>query len=232
MNTIIFILILLLAVAAFVLSILNRQRLPIKRSLPSEPRQFDGLFAEQNAEEAKLLVHAEAKLHAEEERDRLIKRAIKGDVAALDEAHTRADADLYHKVLKALIAQTSGDVESLQTIAEYIVESGYLRSSAEFAQMLIEHWSRSFDQRLLPSMLYISALSDDAATFQSAVDSALKEWRASRLPQVSAKDFLAMVESAYWLIAVEVRSSGSGFLIKRAIADVRRELAAADRWSA
>jgi hypothetical protein len=97
---------------------------------------------------------------------------------------------------------------------------------------MIGHWVKSLDQRSFADMLYLAALSDDVAIFKRAVEVSAQRFSAGRLPQVSARDFLATVESAYWLVATEVRYSGSGFLLKRLIADVRRELAAASRRSA
>ena len=97
---------------------------------------------------------------------------------------------------------------------------------------MIGQWSKSFDQRSFVDMLYLAALSDDVAIFKRAVEVSSRRFVAGGLPQVSARDFLATVESAYWLVATEVRYSGSGFLLKRLIADVRRELAAAPRRSA
>jgi hypothetical protein len=190
------------------------------------------LFAEQNAIEAKLLMQAEAQLRAEEERERLLNRAAEGDETTLDAAHQLRDPDLYLEVLRTLIAQANGSTEVLRSIAEYIVDSRQLRCSSEFAQTMTEIWSKSLDQRSLVDMLYLSAVSDDSAAFQRAVEIALRNWRVGKLTKVSAQDFLAVIECAYWLIATEVRYSGSGFLIKRAIADVRRELAAANRQSA
>ncbi len=244
MSILIFISILLLAVAAFTLNKLHR-RPPSKSSSTlsesrqfdglfaeqhaSESRQFDGLFAEQHAEDARLIAQAETKLRSEEERKRLLERAGEGDETALDEAHKKGDAELYREVLRTIVVQADGNAEALRSIAEYIVDGRQLRSNADFAQTMIEIWGKSHDQRSLVDMLYLSALSDDGATFQRALEAAFKKWRAGKLPQISAKDFLATVECAYWLIATEVRYSGSGFLIKQAIADIRRELAATDR---
>ncbi|MDQ3013179.1 MAG: hypothetical protein M3X11_21040, partial [Acidobacteriota bacterium] len=120
----------------------------------------------------------------------------------------------------------------LQSIAEHIVNSQELRSSREFAETMIDLWSKSPEQYSLANMLYLAGIADDAAVFKRAINAALTLWRDGRIEKVSAKEFLAMVESAYWLIAGEVRTSGSGFLLKQAIADVRRELAAANRRSA
>lgn len=59
----------------------------------------------------------------------------------------------------------------------------------------------------------------------------MAQWREGRVSKVSPTDILATIESGYWLISSEARLSGSGFLLKKAIAEVRRELAAAARHS-
>jgi hypothetical protein len=232
MDTILFISIFLLAVAAFALSRRKRRTAPKEPDFFPERRSFDGLLAEQQAEEMKLLAQAEAERRDREERLGLLGRAAEGDKAALDEAHMRGDAEFYSEILRELVAHAEGDEEALRSIVEYVVDSRALRSSGEFAAMMIERLSAAPDQNSLVRMLHLAALSDDAAVFKRAVEAALKLFREGRLPRVSAEDFLATVESSYWLIDAEVRSSGSGFLLKRLIADVRRELAAAPRRSA
>ena len=194
--------------------------------------QFDGLFAEQRAEESRQLAIAGAKLRDEEHRQRLLNLAAEGDEAALDEASKLGDALFYAEVLDELARQANGDTELLRGIAEYIVDSQELRSSSEFAGMMLGHWSAPISQRSLADMLYLAALADNAEVFKRAINEALKLWRADLRTEISAKDFLATVECAYWLMSGEVRYSGSGFILKQAIADVRRQLAAANRWSA
>jgi len=232
MNTILIISVFLLAVAAFALHQRNRRpQLKEFNTLP-EPRNFDGLFAEQRAEEMKLLAQAEAERRIEEERRRLLERAAQGDETALYDSHNFGDDVVYREVLRSLVAQADGREEVLSSIAQYIVDSRVLRSSGELAATMIGHWGKSLDQRSFADMLYLAALSDDVAIFKRAVEVSAQRFVAGRLPQVSARDFLATVESAYWLVATEVRYSGSGFLLKRLIADVRRGLAAAPRRSA
>src|SRR5262245_55600976 len=111
MNTVLFISILLLAVAAFAL---HRRKL---RATPKEPdffpeqRSFDGLFAEQHAEEMKLLAQAEERRRVEDERLGLLGRAAEGDKTALDEAGMRGDAAFYSEVLRTLVTRAEGDEE-------------------------------------------------------------------------------------------------------------------------
>jgi hypothetical protein len=229
MNTLFFISILLLAIAAFALHRWKRRISPKDPDFLSEPRSFDGLFAEQHAEEMKLFARSEAERRNQEKRRRLLGRATEGDKTALDEAREYGDAPFYRETLQTLVARAEGDDESLRSIAEYIIDSRALRSSGEFAEMMVVRWSEAPDRLSFVSALHLVALSDDAAVFKRAVEVALKLYSDGRLPRISAEDLLATVESAYWLIDAEVRSSGSGFLLKRLIADVRRELAAASR---
>ncbi len=231
MDTILFISILLLAVAAFALHRWKRRTSPKEPDFFPEPRSFDGLFAEQRAEEMKLPAQAEAERRDQEKRRRLLQRVAEGDKTALDEAREYGDAAFYREILQTLVARAEGDEEAMRSIAEYIVDSRTLRSSGEFAAMMIERLSEAPDQSSLVCALYLAALSDDAAVFKRAVEVASRLFSEGRLTRVSAEDFLATVESAYWLIEAEVRSSGSGFLLKRLIVDVRRELAAASRRS-
>ena len=191
--------------------------------------QFDGLFAEQQAEESRQLAIAEAKLRDEDHRQRLLDRAADGDERALDEANKLDDAPFYAEVLRLLAGQANGDAELLRAIAEYIVDSQELRSSRAFTETMLEIWRAPLSQRSLVDMLYLSALADDAEVFKRAIEMALKLWRGDLRTKVTAKDILATVESAYWLMSEEVRYSGSGFLLKQTLADVRRELATANR---
>ncbi|MBO0721086.1 MAG: hypothetical protein J2P41_09700 [Blastocatellia bacterium] len=221
MNLIIFISI--LSLALFALHKLNSRRLPpVSRANTSEIPRFQGLFAERDAVK-------DEDTNLEAERERMLQRASAGDLYVLDEADAIGDVILYHEILNRLAE--GGDAARLRAIAAYIVDSKALRASARFSQTLREQWCDSPDARSLTYLLHLSALSDDAGAFLQAVETALSQWRLGRLKSVSGEDFLAIVESSYWLIATEVRTSGSGFMLKQAIADVRRELAAATRQS-
>jgi hypothetical protein len=232
MNTILFISLLLLTATAIALRFSKRwaAKPEISRQLPAS--SFDGLFAERRAEEAKALAEENAMLREEAARRRLLERAAEGEIKMLDEAHALDDAQVYREVLQVIRTHADGNPEVLQSIAKYIVDSQKLRSSSDLAETVIEMWSKFPSQHSLAEMLYLAALADDAAIFTRAANVALLSWREDRIGEVSAKEFLTTVESAYWLVASEVRTSGAGFLLKQAIADVRRELAAANRRSA
>jgi hypothetical protein len=235
MDTIILIAFPFLAITFLALYQWSRQAGPEPPASRIESRTFDGLFAERNASEAQALARAEAELQVEEEREQsraaLLARACLDDETALDDAHALGDRDLYNEVLEALVSQAAGDRERLRGIAEYIVDSRTLRSTREFAKSMIPAYDGKLDQRSLADMLYLAALSDDAAVYEEAIRAARERFRQRRIA-LQPRDFVATVESGYWLIEAGTRYSGAGFTLKQLIAEVRRELASAVRFSA
>jgi hypothetical protein len=162
----------------------------------------------------------------------LLERAAEGETEVLNEAQQFNDPQVYNQVLQAIFTQANGNPKLLRSTVEHIVGSRKLRTSHEFAEAVVALWADSPSQFTFADILCLAALADDEAVFKLALNTALELWRENRIEKVSAQSFLATVESAYWLVASEVRSSGSGYLLKQAIADVRRELAAANRRSA
>jgi hypothetical protein len=225
----------LIAVAALALRRWNRKSPPTETySLPetrSFAHGFDGLFAVERAEDLKALARAEAELRARQARERLVARATNGDETALDDAHKLGDKEAYGGALAALIAQAEGSTERLRFLAEYIVDSAELPASCEFAETMIEVYQASLDRRSLADMLHLAALTGDAEFYRRTVETVMAQWREGRVSKLSATDILVTIVSGYWLISSEARLSGSGFLLKKAIAEVRRELAAAARRS-
>ncbi|MEO6725916.1 MAG: hypothetical protein ABIU20_00590 [Blastocatellia bacterium] len=232
MIIILFISLFFIMAAAIALRLSTHQKTNPETSRQLPASQFDGLFAKRHAEEAKALVEEDVRLREDAKRQQLLARAAEGEITTLSDAHALNDAQFYTQVMQAVFTQADDNPKVLQSIAEHIVASQELRSSSEFAETMINLWSKLPEQYSLANMLYLAGIADDAAVFKRAINAALTLWRDGRIEKVSAKEFLAMVESAYWLIASEVRTSGSGFLLKQAIADVRRELAAANRRSA
>ena len=78
-------------------------------------------------------------------------------------------------------------------------------------------------------MLHVAALSDDAAIYQKGVETALGSWRKGSLSEISPQELRAILEGEFWILSLPTRSSGAGFLLKRALAGARRELDAAHR---
>ena len=57
---------------------------------------------------------------------------------------------------------------------------------------------------------------------------ALLFWRNSAF-RMTAEELQSLIDAEYWLLASDARSSGAGFMLKRKLAEARRELGAGDR---
>ena len=161
--------------------------------------------------------------------ERLLGRAALADRGALDEAHQAGDRDLYSEVLDELTRHAETSDETLAALAEHVTESKKLRSNARLARALIERFKQSPNRRSLADMLHVAALADDAAIYERAVAEALEFWQGGRLPELTANNLLALVESQYWVLAPEARRSGAGFALRQSLERCRRQLAQAAR---
>lgn len=232
MNTIIFTLILLIVVAGVIYRY-SAGKPASKENPSSQHPEFKGLFAEELEEEARHFIGIEEGLRREARRRELLEKAASGDLSTLEEADAAGDDELYKAVLGSLTRWAAADPDRVRKAAAHIVKSDSLRGSVDFANLAIEalRGPLSGGRGDLGCLLQAAALSDDAASYNRAVDAALGQWHSGRLPELSAKDFIDSVEGAYWLLGAETRCSGPGFAVKQTIADVRRDLAAAARRS-
>jgi hypothetical protein len=189
--------ILLIVVSGFVISRRKQNSLAAdKEYILAAPTSFEGLFDNQNAEQ-----------FAAEQRDALaakrradwLKRAEQFDLSALDE--TSKDAKLYEEVFDELLKQASASQDNLQRLVRHLSQSKELRGNPRLTEMMIAAWNDLPDNQSTAQMLHIAALSDDAALLQTTIELALAAWQKGQLPKLSAKDFLALIESEYWVLA-------------------------------
>ena len=213
----------LLALIGAVFTIYSRQRRSLARSeqpvIPA-PR-FEGLFD-----------HSDAPLSVEEERRRLesewqtvVVRAKNGDLNALTRAHSSHSPELYAATLDSLVEWASVRQENLAALVSRVSKSNGLRANKKLAQLLIETWKAAPDRRSTIEMVHIAALSDDAETYEQAVEKVVELWRSGRLTGFSLEELSELFISQYWLIEPQARQGGRGFALKRRLLRVRRELA-------
>ncbi len=161
----------------------------------------------------------------EEERRALLSRAEAGDKEALEEAVR--DVALYDEVLNALVERADSD-QKLLALASHISRSdARLRVNRRLAERFIESYKRAPDRATTMKMLHVAAHANDAGVYQMAIETAYQFWRDRRLTGISADELRQLVEGEFWLLAPEVRNSGAGFLLKRTLARLRRQLVAA-----
>jgi hypothetical protein len=168
---------------------------------------------------------------AEGERDRLLARAEAGDKEALPDAHATHDTALYDEVLNKLVEQADSE-KGLLALASYISRSDApLRVNRGLAEKLIESWQTAPDRNSTAKMLHVAARANDAGVYQTAIETSYQFWRARKLPGIHADELRQLIESEFWILAPEVRNSGAGFVLKRKLAQLRRQLVAAAKDS-
>ena len=92
------------------------------------------------------------------------------------------------------------------------------------AQEFSERWQQAPDRTSTANMLHLAADTDDAETYNNAVELALNAWQAGKLPDLSAAELHSLLNSEYWLLSSQTRSSGAGFILKRTLSRAKREL--------
>ncbi len=153
----------------------------------------------------------------------LLDRAKAGDKTTLQE--TQNNRKIYEEVLGALVANAHTD-GALLSLVSYVTRND-LRVTRELAEKFIASLSANPDRGSVAKMLHIAALSDDATLYQKAAETALESWRKGHLAGVDSRELRSILEGEFWILSATTRSSGAGFLLKRALAGARRELDAA-----
>jgi hypothetical protein len=188
-----------------------------------------GLFVD-GTHEGRALVLAEADsqetANALAQRNELLARARGGEKSVLQEARDTGSADLCEEALNLLVADADSDTKLLSLVS--YVTRHELRVNERLAERVIDSYKTAPDRSSTAKMLHIAALSDDAAVYQNAVETALRFWRERRLSEVSPQELRSILEGEFWILSSPTRSSGAGFLLKRTLAGARRELEAAD----
>jgi hypothetical protein len=198
-----------------------------ERALPPPPRARS-LFSDEGtdsvaATSAARLRAAEEEAQARELRSRLLERAAQGDKAVLQEALESGDAHLYDEVLDAL-TERAADPKKLFALVSYITRGERLRVTARLALRFLEDWKASPERRSTAVMLHIAAMADDPAVYKSAVEAAFGVWRKGALAEISADELRTLFDGEYWTLSANARGSGQGFILKRKLAAIRREL--------
>ncbi len=183
--------------------------------------QFGGLFDRPDA----TLIAEERQQTIASRRRKLLELARSGNLNSLTEAHAAVDSVLYADVLDGLVEWASERQENLAALVSLVSKSNELRANKQLARRLIDAWKTAPNRRSTTEMIHIAALSDDARTYEHAVEAALEGWRSGRLPGFRPEELVELFISQYWVIAPEARRGGVGFALKRRLLGVRRELA-------
>ena len=192
---------------------------------PPEPPR--GLFSDKDGFESAILPPPADPNERENERNSLRERAKAGDKSALVEAQALGDRNFYDEVLNQLTLNADGG-PTLLALASYVTRNE-LPVNRKLAEALISSWKVSPGRSSTATTLHLTALADDADLYQSTVDAALGFWRQGLLANVSAAELKALFDGEFWVLSAQTRSSGAGFILKRKLANARRELETAMR---
>ncbi|MDT4897502.1 MAG: hypothetical protein QOH25_2579 [Acidobacteriota bacterium] len=218
---------LLLAGITYVIYLWQRPSSHEEAQLSFPPPRARGLFDDQGLNEPPPRELSSGEVFTEEQRQALLARAAAGDKGALAEAHAMQDGALYDEVLNKLVESAESD-KGLLAIASYITRSDApLRVNRRLAEKFIESWKSAPDRNGTARMLHVAALSGDANIYQTAIETSYQFWRDQRLTGISADELRQLIESEFWILAPAVRNSGAGFVLKRKLAQLRRQLVAA-----
>lgn len=152
-------------------------------------------------------------------------RAQAGDKTALRDARNSKDSELYQDTLELLVSRAEGP--QLLALVSFVCRNE-LPVNTVLAEKFVQTWRSAPDRNSTATMLHISALSDDARTYENAVAAAIDSWRDGRLSMSSA-ELRSIIEGEFWILSSATRGSGAGFGLKQTLARARRELESARR---
>jgi hypothetical protein len=94
----------------------------------------------------------------------------------------------------------------------------------EEAIQAIRDFQQAPDRSATTKLLHIAALTDNAKTYERAIELVLMSWRDGSLADLPAVELQALINSEYWVLSSATRSSGAGFVLKRTLSTANREL--------
>ncbi len=215
------ILLILAAVASLSYFINRRKSLPqATQDLFDLPTNNRSLFAPDEEELSLWQKEQDEKLQAEKQaelRQDLLTRAEIKDYNTLLEAKTFGDSRLYDELFKLLMRIDS------DKLADFVTRNG-LPVNADLVELSLKKLKARPSLDNLVKFLHLSALTNSAEVYLSAIETTKILWNEKQLGDISAERLVEILESHYWLLAGEARVSGAGYLLKEKLASVRREI--------
>ena len=157
----------------------------------------------------------------EEQQAKILAHANSGGLTALNDAARLEDKNFYNEVMGTMLSNANDS--KLVSIASYVSRNN-LDVTISLAERFRQSWQANPNRQSTATMLHLAALANDAATFTTAVEALLKVWQDKKLNDVSAEELNSLINSEYWLLSSEERSSGAGFVLKQTIAKAKSEL--------
>jgi hypothetical protein len=125
---------------------------------------------------------------------------------------TEEDIREFEKAEKEAAQAKTDEVKRLESAEK-------LSKVAEFMQI----WRELPSRRNTLELLYIASKSENGEVYNDAAKSVLASWHKGEINDLSAEDLAQMLESHFWLLPTEQRTSGNSFGLNQEIADLRRK---------
>jgi hypothetical protein len=121
-------------------------------------------------------------------------------------------------------AQIAGATEDRLLTDNAETQADERQAKRALAEEFIEWWQQNLDKNSTAKMLHLAALADDAAVYDKAAELALSVWQSGGISEMSAAELQTLLNSEFWLLSSNTRSSGAGFVLKRTLSRATREL--------
>lgn len=185
----------------------------------AQPPKPAGLFPHESEQ---VLTPAKLTSAFEQERNALTERAKTGTRNVLREAQARKDQYFYNQILDLVIDSADTEPKLLALVSFLTREE--LPVNTRVGRAILESWKKSPDRSATAKTLHVVALANDASLYNETVLAAMQFWRRGQLGSISPMELRSLFEGEFWLLSSSVRNSGAGFVLKRTLANARREL--------
>lgn len=99
----------------------------------------------------------------------------------------------------------------------------HLAEKAEKVNVFLKTWQNTPNRQNTSELLYIASQSESGEIYAKTAAEVLKFWKEGKLVCFSADNLAEILESHFWLISSEQRTSGVKFGLYQELADLRRK---------
>jgi hypothetical protein len=214
-----FILLVLISATAASIALYASRRKSLPSTQPPEtfnPPTYRSLFAP-DEEELRQSQQEEVAKKLTELRQNLLRRAAEGDFNSLLEARLHGNTDLYDEVLQVLLDRDA------DRLADFVRRNS-LTGNGELLEISAKKLKETPVPDNLLTFVYLAVVTGSADVFLNAIETTGDLWREKRLGKISGVQLAEILESHYWLLAGEARVSGTGYILKEKLANLRAEV--------
>jgi hypothetical protein len=191
--------------------------------LPPPPLEYKSLFNP----DPKVLAEIEREKHRknlDEQREKLLAWASVGHFSALPEVLVTDDEKLFQEVFEILTERATTE-EEIRFLATFILENEKTSVNQSLINKFEKIWENAPNAEMTVQLFHLAGLNGDANFFLQVVNKSVQFLKTGKLSNFTLGVLAELAESHYWLLNDSARTSGTGFMLKQKLADLRREIA-------